>query len=281
MTAPESQPAPSLTPADRATIMISLMCVMMLAALETTIIAPAMPSIGRDLGGVEHMSWIVTAYLVISTALTPLYGKMADIKGRRIVIVFAALSFLIGSLACALADSMLTLILARCLQGIGGGGIFAMTQTIIGDIVPVRERPQYQVYTSTVWLLANMLGPVLGGLLTDYMHWTMIFWINLPLGLLAFLMSNSALKRLPRHEQQHRLDILGALLLVAATVTLMLGLHDGGNHYSWTSARILGLFAGSTVLWLAFVWRIRTAREPLIPLSVLGNDVVSRGTVAA
>lgn len=281
MTAPESQTQPALTPADRATIMISLMCVMMLAALETTIIAPAMPSIGRDLGGVEHMSWIVTAYLVISTALTPLYGKMADIKGRRIVIVFAALSFLIGSLACALADSMLTLILARCLQGIGGGGIFAMTQTIIGDIVPVRERPQYQVYTSTVWLLANMLGPVLGGLLTDYMHWSMIFWINLPLGIPALLILWPRLARLPRHERPHSLDIIGALLIIVATVLIMLALSWGGARYAWTSFEMIGLIAATVFAWILLALRQLTAREPLISLAVLGNAHVRKAVLTS
>lgn len=281
MTSPESQVAASLTPADRTAIMLALMCVMMLAALETTIIAPALPSIGRDLGGVEHMSWVVTSYLVISTALTPLYGKLADIRGRRIVLVFAAVSFLLGSLACALADSMLTLILARCLQGVGGGGIFAMTQTIIGDIVPVRDRPRYQVYTSTVWLVANIMGPLLGGLLTDFWHWSMIFWINLPIGVPALLAIWPKLARLPRHERPHQLDLIGSVLIIAATVLLMLALSWGGTGYAWNSFEMLALLAATFLAWLLLGVRQMTAREPLIPLSVLGRASVRRAVLTS
>jgi EmrB/QacA subfamily drug resistance transporter len=276
MTTPVTPSDPVISSADRAAIMLSLMCVMMLAALETTIIAPAMPSIGRDLGGVEHMSWIVTAYLVISTALTPLYGKIADIKGRRIVLIFAAVSYLVGSLACALADSMMTLILARCLQGVGGGGIFAMTQTIIGDIVPLRDRPKYQVYTSTVWLLANMMGPVLGGLLTDYVHWSMIFWINLPLGIPALLVLWPRLSKLPRNERPHSLDLLGAFLIVVATVLIMLALSWGGVRYAWASWEMLALGGATLLAWVLLAVRQLTAHEPLIPLTVLGNAGVQR-----
>ena len=174
-----------------------------------------------------------------------------------------------------------SVIAARALQGLGGGGLISLAQTIVADIVAPKERGRYQIYFASVFLLASLLGPTLGGFFTQHLHWTLIFWINLPLGALAFFMSNSALKRLPRHDRPHELDVLGALLLVAATVTLMLALHDGGINYAWTSARILGLFAVSLALWLAFIWRIRTADEPLIPLSVLGNDVVARGTVAA
>lgn len=276
-----STPSASLSHADIRTIVIGLSVAMFLSALDQTIIATALPAIAKDLGGFEAISWVASIYLLTATAVIPLYGKFSDIKGRRTALTLGITTFVVGSIGCALAPSMDWLIAARALQGLGGGGLVSLAQTTIADIVAPKERGRYQVYLVSVFLLSSLLGPTLGGLFTQHLHWTMIFWINLPLGLLAFLMSNSALKRLPRHEQQHRLDILGALLLVAATVTLMLGLHDGGNHYSWTSARILGLFAGSTVLWLAFVWRIRTAREPLIPLSVLGNDVVSRGTVAA
>lgn len=276
------QPASTkLSPADARTILVALMCVMMLAALETTIIAPAMPSIGRDLGGVEHMSWIVTAYLVISTALTPLYGKMADIRGRRVVLLFAAVSFLVGSLACALANSMLTLILARCLQGVGGGGIFAMTQTIIGDIVAPRDRPRYQVYTSTVWLLANIMGPLLGGLLTEFVHWTMIFWINLPLGIPALAIIWPKLARLPRHERPHSLDVIGAVLIIVATVLIMLALSWGGTRYAWTSPPMMGLVVATLLAWGLLALRQMTAAEPLIPLRILRNAGVRHAVLTS
>jgi len=261
-------------------IMLGLMTTMMLAALDTTIIAPAMPTIGRDLGDIHYLPWIVTAYLLVSTALTPLYGKIADIKGRRVVIIFSMVVFLIGSVACALAPTMLTLALARGLQGVGGAGIMAMTQTIIGDIVAPRDRPRYQVYTSTVWMIANLAGPVLGGVLADYTHWSTIFWINLPIGAVAFFMVNERLKRIPRYERPHSLDLLGAVLMIAASGFLLLALSRGGGAYAWTSPEVLGLFAASALAWALLVWRQASAREPLIPLTVLRNQVAVTSTMA-
>lgn len=276
-----STPRASLTHADIRTIVIGVGVAMFLGALDQTIIAAALPAIASDLGGFDAISWVASIYLLTATAVTPLYGKFSDIRGRRAALTLGVVTFVIGSIACALAPSMGWLIAARALQGLGGGGLISLAQTIVADIVAPKERGRYQIYFASVFLLASLLGPTLGGFFTQHLHWTLIFWINLPLGALAFFMSNSALKRLPRHDRPHELDVLGALLLVAATVTLMLALHDGGINYAWTSARILGLFAVSLALWLAFVWRIRTAEEPLIPLSVLANDVVARGTVAA
>ena len=276
-----STPRASLSHADIRTIVIGVGVAMFLGALDQTIIAAALPAIASDLGGFDAISWVASIYLLTATAVTPLYGKFSDIRGRRAALTLGVVTFVIGSIACALAPSMGWLIAARALQGLGGGGLISLAQTIVADIVAPKERGRYQIYFASVFLLASLLGPTLGGLFTQHLHWTLIFWINLPLGALAFFMSNSALKRLPRHDRPHELDVLGALLLVAATVTLMLALHDGGINYAWTSARILGLFSVSLALWLAFVWRIRTAEEPLIPLSVLANDVVARGTVAA
>lgn len=279
MTSPT--PRALLTHTDIRTIVIGVGVAMFLGALDQTIIAAALPAIAEDLGGFDAISWVASIYLLTATAVTPLYGKFSDIKGRRAALTLGVVTFVVGSIACALAPSMNWLIAARALQGLGGGGLISLAQTIVADIVAPKERGRYQIYFASVFLLASLLGPTLGGVFTQHLHWTLIFWINLPLGALAFFMSNSALKRLPRHDRPHELDVPGALLLVAATVTLMLALHDGGTVYAWTSARIVGLLAGSLVLWLAFVWRINTAQEPLIPLSVLNNDVVARGTVAA
>jgi EmrB/QacA subfamily drug resistance transporter len=262
-------------------IMTGLMFVMMLAALETTIVGPALPTIGRQLGNVELIPWVVTAYLLVTTAMTPLYGKMADIKGRRITILFAAGTFLAGSLVCALSTSMPMLIVARGLQGIGGGGIFALTQTIIGDVVPAAERARYQVYTSTVWLTANMLGPVLGGLFAEHFHWSMIFWINLPLGLLAMVVVWPRLKMLPRNERPHKLDIIGALLMMTATVLLLLALSWGGSRYAWTSPQLLALAGTAFAAWVLLVLRLLSATEPLIPIAVLSNQVVRQATLCS
>ena len=267
--------------ADIRIILIGVGVAMFLGALDQTIIAAALPAIAGDLGDFGAISWVASIYLLTATAVTPLYGKFSDIKGRRAALSLGVIVFVAGSVACAMAPSMAWLIAARAVQGLGGGGLISLAQTIVADIVAPKERGKYQIYFASVFLLASLLGPTLGGFFTQHLHWTLIFWINLPLGALAFFISNSALKRLPRHDRPHQLDILGAVLLIAATVTLMLGLHDGGTAYAWTSARILGLFAASLALWALFVWRISRAPEPLIPLAMLGNNVVSRATVAA
>src|ERR1044071_429685 len=161
-------------------IMLGIMLAMFLWALEQTIVAPALPTMGRVLGDVENLSWVVTAYLLANTAAVPLFGKLSDIHGRRRMMFVTTVIFLVGSAACALAPNIPALIAARALQGIGGGGILPIAHTIIGDMVSPRERPRYQSYTSIMFMAASIIGPVVGGVLTDYVHWTMIFWINLP-----------------------------------------------------------------------------------------------------
>ncbi len=263
------------------TIIVGLLLAMLLAALDQTIVGPAMPTIGRELGDVEHLPWIVTAYLLAATAATPLYGKLSDIHGRRVTLLISISTFLLGSVFCAIAPTLPLLGLARGFQGIGGGGLISLSQTIIGDIVPPRERPRYQVLIASVFALASLSGPLLGGFFAEHMHWSMIFWINIPIGLVAFGMTFFLLKKLPRHERRHRLDIAGALLLVAATTSLLLTLNWGGVRFAWNSPQIFGLAAFSALLWLLFVVRLRTAVEPLIPLSILSNNVMACATLAA
>lgn len=272
---------PSMSHEDIRSILFGIMLAMFLAALDQTIVATAMPTIGRELGDATHLSWVVTSYLLASTAVTPLYGKLADIHGRRVVLLSGIVVFVAGSIACAIAPSLWLLVLARFIQGLGGGGLIALAQTIIADMVSPKERGRYQVYFAAVFMSSSLLGPVLGGVIAEKLHWSVIFWINLPLGLGAYWMTSSALKRLPRHERPHELDILGAVLITAATVTLLLALSWGGTYYPWRSAPIGGLLALSLVLWLCFAWRLRTAKEPLIPLDVLANPVVRMGTVSA
>jgi EmrB/QacA subfamily drug resistance transporter len=271
----------TLSHAEIRTIILGVLLAMFLAALDQTIIATALPTIGRDLGDLEHLPWIVTVYLLTSTAVTPLYGKFSDSYGRRGTMLIGIVIFIIGSIACALAPTMIVLILARGLQGIGGGGLIALAQTIIADIVSPRERGRYQVYFASVFMTSSLLGPVLGGFFAEHLHWSVIFWINLPLGLVAFTIAFQSLKKLPRFERPHRLDLLGAILLVAATVALLLALSWGGLRYSWGSLPILGLFATSLVLWGLFAARMRLAPEPLIPPGVLHNPVVRMGVLAA
>ena len=274
-------PAQPLDHAAIRSIIIGILLAMLLAALDQTIVATALPTIGRDLGNIEHLPWVVTAYLLTATAVTPLYGKLSDIHGRRITLLTAIGIFSLGSLICALSPTMTTLIVARALQGLGGGGLISLAQTIIADVVSPKERARYQGYIAGVFVTSSVAGPVLGGFFADKLHWSMIFWINLPLGLLAFRMTNNVLKRLPRHERPHRLDWLGAVLMTAATVAFLLALTWGGTRYPWLSLPVLALLAGSLIGWLLFAGRLLTAPEPLLPLAVLRNQVVATGTAAA
>ena len=168
----------ALTQTEIRTIISGVLLAMFLAALDQTIIATALPTIGHELGDLEHLSWIVTVYLLTSTAVTPLYGKLSDAYGRRTIMLVGIVIFIIGSIACALAPSMFFLILARGLQGIGGGGLIAVAQTIIADIVPPKERGRYQVYFASVFMTSSLLGPVLGGFFAEKLHWSVIFWIS-------------------------------------------------------------------------------------------------------
>jgi EmrB/QacA subfamily drug resistance transporter len=271
-------------PVDHATvraIMAGIMLAMFLSALEQTIVAPALPAIGASLGDIENLSWVVTAYLLAATAATPLFGKLSDIHGRRTIMLLGIGIFLAGSVACALAPTMLALVIARAVQGVGGGGILPIAQTIIADLVSPRERTRVQGYTSVMFMSASILGPILGGVLTDHFHWSLIFWINLPLGAVAWVMTGRALRRLPQNHRPHRLDVLGAVLMLVAATALMLALGWGGTRYRWDSWQILGLIAGSACLWAAFALRLLTAREPFIPLSILREPVTSLMTCAA
>ena len=260
-------------------IVFGIMLAMFLGALDQTIVATAMPTIGRNFGAIEHLSWIVTAYLLTSTAVTPLYGKLSDMYGRRAMMLIAITVFMAGSLACALAPNMLMLILGRGLQGLGAGGLLPLAQTVVGDIVLPKERGRYQAYLSFMWMTAAISGPLLGGFMSQYFHWSLIFWINIPLGLLAFWMSNAALKNLPSVTRPHKLDVIGSLLMMAAAVSLLLALTSGGVRFPWNSAPIIGLLAASGLLWFLFVMRLRTAPEPFLPLSILSNQVVRMGTL--
>ena len=271
-------------PLDHATIraiVAGIMLAMFLSALEQTIVAPALPAIGKSLGGVDDLSWIVTAYLLAATVATPLFGKLSDIYGRRALLLAAIVIFVAGSVACALAPTIWVLIFARALQGIGGGGLLPIAQTIIADLLSPRERPVVQGRTSIMFMSASILGPVLGGLLTDHLHWSFIFWINLPLGAVALVMTERALRRLPRNDRPHQLDVIGAALMVGAALALMLALAWGGIHYPWSSLRIVTLIASSGALWVLFTLRLLTAREPFIPLAILHGRVTSTITIAA
>src|SRR3984885_1615325 len=270
---PIAPPAP-LTPGEVHTILISLMLTMFLAALDQTIVATALPTIGRQFRDVSSLSWVITAYLLASTAVAPVFGTLSDIYGRRAMIIAALSLFIAGSVLCALAPNMTVLILARGLQGLGGGGIMPIVQTVISDVVSPRERGQYQAYFSGVWMAAGIGGPVLGGFFAEHLHWSMIFWINVPLAAAALAMLLPKMGKIPVYHRLRKVDWLWGVLLMASAVVFMLVLTWGGNRFLWLSPTIMAMVGAAVALMLAFVWHARNADEPFLPLSLMGGTVV-------
>src|ERR1700712_521337 len=246
--APPIAPRAPLTPGEVHTILISLMLTMFLAALDQTIVATALPTIGRQFQDVSNLSWVITAYLLASTAVAPVFGTLSDIYGRRAMIIAALSLFIAGSILCALAPNMPVLIVARGLQGLGGGGIMPVVQTVISDIVSPRERGQYQAYFSGVWVAAGISGPVVGGLFAEHLHWSMIFWINVPLGLISMAMLLPKMAKIPVFHRKRKVDWLGGCLLMTSAVVFMLVLTWGGNRYLWLSPVILAMIGASVAL---------------------------------
>ena len=272
--APTIAPPAALTQDEVRTILISLMLTMFLAALDQTIVATALPTIGRQFHDVTSLSWVITAYLLASTAVAPVFGTLSDIYGRRAMIIAALSLFIAGSMLCAVAPNMPVLILARGLQGLGGGGIMPVVQTVISDVVSPRERGQYQAYFSGVWVAAGIGGPILGGVFAEHLHWSMIFWINVPLSLAALGLLLPKMGKIPTFHRKRKVDWLGGVLLMAAAVVFMLVLTWGGNRYLWLSPTILAMVGASVALALTFVWHAGRAEEPFLPLSLMGGSVV-------
>src|SRR5580658_7377662 len=266
-------PRAALTPGEVSTILMSLLLTMFLAALDQTIVATALPTIGRQFGDVSSLSWVITAYLLASTAVAPVFGTLADIYGRRGMMITALGLFIAGSVLCALAPNLTVLILARGLQGLGGGGIMPIVQTVISDVVTPRERGQYQAYFSGVLLAAGIGGPVLGGLFAEHLHWSLIFWINLPLGCISLATLLPKMAKIPVFHRRRKVDWLGGVLLMASAVVIMLVLTWGGNRYLWLSPVIMAMVGASVALTLAFVWHAGAAKEPFLPLSLMGGTV--------
>src|ERR1700724_2958717 len=246
--APPLAPRAPLTQSEVRTILISLMLTMFLAALDQTIVATALPTIGRQFQDVSNLSWVITAYLLASTAVAPVFGTLSDIYGRRVMIIAAMGLFIAGSVLCALAPNITVLILARGLQGLGGGGIMPIVQTVISDVITPRERGQDQAYFSSVWMAAGIGGPVLGGGVAEHLHWAMIFWINAPLGLISLAMLLPKMGKIPVFHRRRKVDWLGGVLLMASAVVFMLVLTWGGNRYLWLSPVILAMVGASVSL---------------------------------
>jgi MFS family permease len=277
-----TNPAPmtSLSHKEARVIVIGMMLPVFMGSLDNTNLATALPTIGRDLGDSHSLPWLITAYLLAATAVVPLYGKIADIYGRQFTLRIALVIYMLGSLLCALAPNMLVLIFARALHGLGGGGLATMGSIVLGDVAAPKERGRYYAYFAVVYTSAGALGPALGGFFSDHLHWSAIFWFNILLGFVALAVTGVLLRRLPRHERPHKLDVTGATLIVTASVSFMLAINLGGVRYPWTSPAILGLFAIAAAVGLLFVRRLLTAPEPLIPLAVLKSREVRFATAA-
>jgi len=271
---------PPLTHRETLLIVFGVLLPTFMGSLDQTILASALPTIGRDLGDSHSLPWLITAYLLASTAIIPLYGKIADIHGRRFTLRIAILTYLAGSLMCALAPNMLVLILGRVLHGLGGGGLSSMGMVVLADIVSPKERGRYYTYFAITYTSAGGAGPALGGFIAENLHWSVIFWINIPMGLVALAIATTVLRRLPRYERPHRLDVVGAALIVIASVAFMLALNLGGVRLPWQSPPMLALFAVALVFGCLFVARLMTAPEPLIPITTLNRPIV-RYAIAA
>ena len=246
------------------TVFAALMLGMFLAALDQTIVSTALPTIVGDLGGLNHLSWVVTSYLLAATVSTPVYGKLGDMIGRKPVFLAAILIFLAGSMLAGLSQTMNELIAFRAVQGIGAGGLMVGAQAIIGDIVPPRERGRYMGLIGSVFGVASVAGPLLGGFLVESLSWRWVFYVNMPIGVLAVVIVITRLHlHTPTHH--HRIDYLGAALLSGCVGSLILLTTWGGTQYAWGSSTIVGLGIAGVVLLAAFVWRETRAAEPILP----------------
>ncbi len=269
-----------ITHRDKRLIVICMMLPVFLGSVDQSILASALPTIGRSLGEVHNLPWLITAFLIASTALTPLYGKFADIHGRRSAMLIGLFVYMTGSLVCAASPNMLMLIAGRVVQGCGAGGLTVTANMVLGDIATPKDRGKYYMYFSIAFTSAGASGPALGGFISEHLSWPVIFLWSFPLCVLAIVIALTVLRRLPRFERPHRLDIAGAFLVMAASSTFMLALNLGGVRYPWLSSPVLTLLGCAFVLGIGFVMRLLTAAEPLIPIGIL-SDPAARLTIAA
>lgn len=281
MSAMSSKPAATTIPtasivlseAHRRAAIFAVLLTMALSAIDQTIVSVAVPTIVRQLGDASWSAWVISGYLIASTVVTPLYGKLADSHGRRRVMMGAILLFGVSSILCALARSLPQLVIARVLQGVGGGGLIVLAQAVIVDVVPMRERGRMQSYMSMVWASAGLLGPLVGGVLTQWLSWPWIFWINLPAGALAYFLVHRALVSLPtgKRDIDARVDWIGAVLLLAALSALLLPITRMGQGVPLLDANnLLGLGVAASLMAI-FRYRERRSPSPMLPVGLLGE----------
>jgi EmrB/QacA subfamily drug resistance transporter len=255
------------------TVIIALMLGMSLAALDTTIVGTAMPSIVGKLGGITLYSWVFSIYLLTSTTTVPIYGKLADLYGRKPLYIFGSSLFLVGSVACGLAQTMEQLIVFRAIQGLGAGAVLPLVLTILGDIFSLEERAKVQGFFSGVWGLSSIVGPALGGLIVDYFTWQWVFYINIPFGLVSILLLVISLNEKVERKKQH-LDYLGTLTLTGGVVALLFALLQGGTTWTWDSLPSIALFAAAFLLIALFLLIERRSREPVLPLTLFNDRII-------
>jgi len=284
--APSDRPPGAVSPKEFRTVMAGLLLVLTLASLDQNIVATALPGIVSELGGLAHLSWVVTAFLVASTATTPLYGKLSDSYGRRALFFVAVGIFLAGSALCGLAQDMKQLIAFRAVQGLGAGGLITLSQTTVGDLLAPRERGRYQGLFTAVFAACSVAGPLLGGFITDALSWRWIFYINLPIGAVALGLIATALRR-PNRVVHHRIDFAGAALMVGGTVFAILVLTLDTARDDWRRPGTWGEAAAAVLCFALLVWRERHAVEPILPprlfrdrVFVVGASVVGLTAVA-
>ena len=249
-----------------------LLLAMLLGSLDQTIVSTALPTIVRDLGGLDQLSWVVTAYLLGATVSMPLWGRASDVYGRKRLFIAAIVVFIAGSALSGLAGSLGQLIAFRALQGLGAGGLMTLAMALVAEIVPPRERGRYQGYIQMIFVTASVAGPLLGGLFTDHASWRWIFYVNLPIGAVVLVLVAVALD-VPARKGEARVDYLGAALLGGALTCLLLFTTWGGQEYAWDSAEIVGLAIGAVALFGAWVVQQRRAAEPILPLRLFASPV--------
>lgn len=266
---------------DRGPVLLAVMLSIGLAAIDSTILATALPSIVRDLGGLNDSAWLFSGYLLAQAVTVPIYGKLADMFGRKRIMLFGILLFVVASLLCGLAWSTTALIFFRVLQGLGAGAVQPIGMTIVGDIYTLAERARVQGYIASVWAIASIVGPTLGGVFSDFLTWRWIFFVNLPVGAAAIWMLARRYHEAPRDPRKHRIDVAGSLALALGSGLLLAALLEGGGEWGWRSPLTLIVLGASVVAFVVFVLVERRASEPVLPLWVFRHRVLLPSMVVA